>query len=72
MSDAQQAPDIRITGGNASPEEVAAVTAVLAAALDELAGQHRRSGDRGPTAWQASQRSLRTPLRFGAWRNFEA
>lgn len=65
-------PDIRVTGGNPSDEEVAAVTAVLAAALDELAGEHRRSAGGGMTAWQSSQRPIREPLRFGAWRNFEA
>ncbi len=69
MSDA--GPDIRITGGHPSDEDVAAVTAVLAAALDELAGEHRRRGDAGPTAWQSSQRALRRPLPFGAWRNLE-
>ena len=66
------APDIRILGGNPSPEEIAAATAVLAAALDELAGEHRRSADGGPTAWQESQRDIRTPLPHGAWRNFRA
>jgi hypothetical protein len=67
MSD--DAPDIRITGGNATPEEVAAVTAVLSAALEELAGEHRRSADSRPSAWQESRRPLRGPLPFGAWRN---
>ena len=67
MTDA--APDIRITGGNATAEEIAAVTAVLTAALDELAGEHRRRGDQSPSAWQASQRPIRTPLPFGVWRN---
>jgi hypothetical protein len=69
VSDA--APDIRILGGNPTAEEIAAVTAVVSAALDELAHEERRSGDRGPTAWQSSQRSIRRPLPFGAWRNFE-
>jgi hypothetical protein len=65
-------PDIRILAGSPTPEDVAAVTAVLTSALDELAGEHRRRGDRGPTAWQESQRSLRTPLPFGTWRDFRA
>ena len=69
-SDTEPAPEIRILGGNPSPEDLAAVTAVLTAALDELAGESRRRGDRGPTAWQVSQRDIRTPLPFGAWRNF--
>jgi hypothetical protein len=63
-------PEIRILGGNATPEEIAAVTAVLTAALDELAGESRRSGESGPTAWQVSQRDVRKPLPHGAWRDF--
>lgn len=62
-------PDIRIVGGGPSPEELAAVTAVLTAALDELAGEHRRAADRGPTGWESSRRALRTPLPRGAWRS---
>jgi hypothetical protein len=66
------APEIRILGGSPSPEDIAAVTAVLTAALDELAGESRRSGDRGPTGWQESQRDIRRPLPFGSWRDFRA
>ena len=62
-------PAIRILGGNPSPEDVAAVTAVLTSALDELASENRRSSAAGPTGWQSSQRAIRTPLPFGAWRN---
>jgi hypothetical protein len=65
-------PDIRILSGSATSDEVAAVTAVLTAALDELAGESRRRGETGPSAWQLSQRSVRKPLPHGAWRNFEA
>jgi hypothetical protein len=63
-------PEIRVLGGNATAEEIAAVTAVLTAALDELAGESRRSGEAGPTAWQRSQRNVRTPLAHGNWRTF--
>jgi hypothetical protein len=65
-------PAIRILGGDPSPEDIAAVTAVLTAALDELAGESRRRGDQGPSGWQVSQRAIRTPLPFGAWRDFRA
>jgi hypothetical protein len=65
-------PQIRVLHGGATPEEVAAITAVLTAALDELAGESRRSGETGLTAWQASQRAVRAPLPHGAWRNFSA
>ena len=70
MSD--EKPDIRITGGNPTPEELAAVTAVLAAALDELAGAYRRRSADGPTGWDRSRRALRRPLPFGSWRDFSA
>jgi hypothetical protein len=72
MAEPQPAPEIRVLGGNPSAEDIAAVTAVLTAALDELAGESRRRGDRGPTAWQESQRDIRSPLPFGAWRDFRA
>ena len=71
-ADPQPAPEIRILGGSPTSEDIAAVTAVLTTALDELAGESRRRGEGGPTAWQASQRDIRSPLRFGAWRDFEA
>ncbi|MGN6501829.1 MAG: acyl-CoA carboxylase epsilon subunit [Pseudolysinimonas sp.] len=70
MSAAEQAqPDIRILSGNPDAAELAAVTAVLAAALDELAGEQRRRQSAGPSAWQRSQRSVRTPLTHGDWRS---
>jgi hypothetical protein len=68
----QPAPDIRILGGDPTPAEIAAVTAVLTSALEELASESRRRADSGPTGWQASQRHIRRPLPFGAWRNFSA
>ena len=63
--------DIRITGGQPSDEEIAALTAVLSAALDELAGDHRRQRIT-PTAWERSQRGVRTPLTPGTWNSFGA
>jgi hypothetical protein len=65
-----QPADIRIVAGNPDAEEVAAITAVLTAALDELAGEQRRAQSPGPTAWQRSQRAIRTPLVPGAWSTF--
>ena len=64
--------DIRIVGGRPSDEEIAAVTAVLSAALEELAGDHRRRQRLTPTAWERSQRGVRTPLTPGAWKTFGA
>ncbi|MCU1416343.1 MAG: acyl-CoA carboxylase subunit epsilon [Schumannella sp.] len=63
--------DIRFLGGNPDAEEIAAITAVLSGALDELAGEQRRRQSRGPSAWQRSQRNVRTPLVRGAWRTSE-
>ena len=48
------AAQIRITGGNPSPEQVAAVTAVLSAALEQLAGEDRPVNT-GLDSWQRSQ-----------------
>ena len=65
--------DLRVLTPNLTPEEIAAVTAVLQGALDELAA----SFDVGvvpQSAWQRSQRGLRVPLSpgAGAWRSFSA
>jgi hypothetical protein len=65
----ESTPEIRILSGNPSTAEIAAVTAVLTSALDELAGANRRSRERGQSAWQTSQRAIRLPLPHGAWRN---
>ena len=66
------APGLRIVGGNPSPEELAAVTAVLTAVLDELSVEEERLAESGPDAWQRSQRPIRTQLvpGSGAWRGF--
>ena len=71
MTDEQRAPEIRFLGGDPSTAEIAAVTAVLTAALDELAGESRRSRERGQSAWQVSQRAIRRPIPHGSWRNVE-
>ncbi|MCS0499499.1 acyl-CoA carboxylase subunit epsilon [Protaetiibacter mangrovi] len=57
---------VRVVGGDPTPEELAATTAVLQAALDELAGMHRRA-HRSPTRWQRESKGLRAPLEPGAW-----
>ena len=74
MTDATDRPatDIRIIAGSPSALELAAVSAVVSAALDEIAGEHRRRGKSGMTAWQRSQRGVRGPLPRGAWRAFTA
>jgi len=65
-------PAIRVLSRGLSAEEIAAVTAVVDAAveseLDELHGEVHIE----PSAWERSQRALRTPLQpgAGAWRSF--
>jgi hypothetical protein len=62
--------ELRILGGNPSPEEIAALTAVLTIALDELASEQRRHGDGQESGWHRSQRAIRTPLTRGTWTSF--
>jgi hypothetical protein len=54
-----------------SEEEIAAVTAVLTAALNEQVRQEP-GADAASSAWQRSQRTLRQPLVRGpgAWRSW--
>lgn len=60
---------ILITGGNPTADEIAALTAVVSAALDEIAGETRPQPDPGPTAWERSTRAVRRPLTRGDWRH---
>ena len=66
--------DIRVTSSNATPEEIAAVTVVVEQALAELADELGAEAGPGVSAWQRSQRSMRTQLNPGAgsWRSFSA
>jgi len=66
--------DIRILAGNPDAEEVAALTAVVSAVLEELAENNERSAARHPDAWFRSQRALRSAVHAapGAWRGFSA
>lgn len=66
---ARPAADIRILSGDPTPEELAAVTAVLAAALDQLAAEHRRR-DSATSGWERSVRAPRAALTPGAWSTF--
>jgi hypothetical protein len=66
------APQIIVVGGGPDAAEMAAVTAVLSGVLEELAAEQGRRELRGPSAWQRSQRGLRTPLSpgTGSWQAF--
>jgi hypothetical protein len=68
-SEAPSEASIRVVAGSPSAEELAGVTAVLAALeAEEAAAAARRTIQRGPSGWQESQRSLRAPLHPGPGR----
>jgi hypothetical protein len=68
------AASFTIVAGDPTPAEVAAVTAVLGAALEEIASDRERDSATGTSAWQRSQRAIRTPIVRGhdGWRGFSA
>ena len=68
------AADLRIVSGGASPEDVAAVIAVLRGALDELAAANDAGVAPVISAWQRSQKPIRTSISPapGVWRAFSA
>jgi len=63
---------LTVLSGNPTAEELAAVTAVIEATLNEQGENDRHSDHQGPSAWQRSQRGLRATLRpgHGVWRGF--
>ena len=70
---ALSADQLQFVTHGVTPEEVAAVTAVLAAAAaEQQAAESAERAGTGPDAWERSQRALRRPLHpgTGAWRSF--
>jgi len=65
-------PDLRFISSGANPEDIAAVTAVVRGALDELAAELEIDPGPGQSAWQRSQRPIRVTIApgKGAWRSF--
>jgi len=65
MSD-EPAPEIEVVKGDPTPEELAALVAVVAARRAAPTDESER-----PSTWAAYWRSVRTPLRHGAtgWRD---
>lgn len=59
--------EIRVLSGSPAGEELAAITAVLSAAFDELSHSDRRVDDTGLNGWRRSQLGLRRPLPHGDW-----
>jgi hypothetical protein len=74
VTDAIPGSNLRVVSPNVTAEEIAAVTAVLQGALDELAASNGADDAPVVSAWQRSQRGLRTTLTPGpgAWRSFSA
>jgi hypothetical protein len=68
----QEPVDIAVVSGSPDAAELAAITAVLTAALEELAAEQGRRKSAGPSAWERSQRGLRRPVNPGPgqWRGF--
>jgi hypothetical protein len=65
--------DVEVIGGSPNATDLAAVTAVLAGVLEELAAeQGRLEQQAASSAWERSQRTVRAPLhpQAGAWRSF--
>ena len=65
-------PVLQVLTRGVSPEELAAVTAVIESAVAEELAELHDDVQIGPSAWERSQRSMRTPLHPGpsAWRGF--
>lgn len=64
-------PEFEVVAGAPTPAELVAVTAVITSMIEELEDGQRAEGSR-VSAWQRSQRSIRTALSpgAGAWRSF--
>jgi hypothetical protein len=65
--------EFRVISGNPTASELAAVTAVLTATIENLEDVQRQAEEEhGPTGWQRTQRPIRTPLVHGtgSWRTF--
>ncbi|HEY0258726.1 MAG TPA: acyl-CoA carboxylase subunit epsilon [Lacisediminihabitans sp.] len=70
--DETPAPDFSVVSGNPTPTELAAVTAVLTAMLDEAGHADDERAGTETDAWRRSQRGIRAPIRPGTdtWRSF--
>jgi hypothetical protein len=66
------ADDIHVVSGNPTPDELAAIVAVLEGMAQEVEGRRARIAARAASAWRLSQRPIRTPILPGVtrWRSF--
>ena len=64
--------DVEILAGSPDATDMAAVTAVLAGVLEELAAEQGRRQQAATSAWERSQRTVRDPIyaQNGSWRSF--
>jgi Acyl-CoA carboxylase epsilon subunit len=64
--------DVVVLAGHPHTEDLAALTAVLAEVLGELAAEQGRRESTATSAWSRLQRGVRTTLQPGpgAWRSF--
>jgi hypothetical protein len=64
--------EIRVVAGDPTPEELAAVVAVLEGMAEELEGTRADAAAGAASAWAQSQRPIRTPIVPGVtrWRGF--
>ena len=64
--------DIEILAGSPDADDMAAVTAVLAGVLEELAAEQGRRQQATTSAWERSQRAVSQTVHPGpgAWRSF--
>jgi hypothetical protein len=62
-------PDFRVLSGNPTASELAAVTAVLTAMVEDSDGKRMPVADPSRNAWSLSQRTLRRAIvpGAGAW-----
>jgi hypothetical protein len=70
VSDTDTEPDIIVVSGSPDPEELAAVTVVIRTVLAELALEKEIRANGGTSAWQKSQRPIRSSIQRGSWRSF--
>ncbi len=61
-----------VVAGAPTPTELAAVTAVLSAAIEDARSSGAETAEPRRSAWQRVQRPIRVPLSRGAgtWRSF--
>jgi hypothetical protein len=71
---AEHGVTVKVLRGSPTPDEIAAVTAVLSAAVVEEAARAEAVSSEQPSAWQRSRRTMRMPLTPGPgqWRSFSA